>query len=70
MKPYIQTIITIVVGASTIFGKFFSRKLNTGFILLCKEENGAPNLGAPGYFSKHLPIMQGEGALIGICLHN
>jgi len=40
------------------------------FILLCKEENGAPNLGAPSYFSKHLPIRQGEGALIGICLHN
>jgi len=35
-----------------------------------KKQNGAPNLGAPGYFSKHLPIMQGEGALIGICLHN
>jgi len=28
------------VGASTIFGKFFSRKLNTGIFLLCKEEMG------------------------------
>ncbi len=70
MKPYIQTIITIVVGASTIFGKFFSRKLNTVVNFIMKKQNGAPNLGAPGYFSKHLPIMQGEGALIGICLHN
>jgi len=29
MKPYMQITITIVVGANTIFGRFFSRKFST-----------------------------------------
>jgi hypothetical protein len=49
MKPYIQTIIAIVVGANTIFGKFFSRKLNIKIYFIIKNKNGAPKLGAPGY---------------------
>ena len=34
IKPYIQTIIAIVVGANTIFGKFFSKKLSTVSLIL------------------------------------
>ena len=39
MKPYIQTIITIVVGAKTIFGKFFSKKFNmeSNYIMKIKK---------------------------------